>query len=73
MLPDFMKILLKVRATREFCLKLSAKRNHESCGLGKRTDVKLGEVPCCSPGVAIRSVKRYDLVKIKPTQSEAEH
>ena len=24
-------------------------------------------------GVVIRSVKRYDLVKIKPTESEAEH
>ena len=24
-------------------------------------------------GVTIRSVKRYDLVKIKPTESEAEH
>ena len=26
-----------------------------------------------SDGVVIRSVKRYDLVKIKPTESEAEH
>ena len=24
-------------------------------------------------GVVIRSVERYDLVKIKPTESEAEH
>ena len=24
-------------------------------------------------GVVIRSVKRYDLVKIKPTESEVEH
>ena len=26
-----------------------------------------------SDGVVIRSVERYDLVKIKPTESEAEH
>ena len=26
-----------------------------------------------SVGVIIRSVERYDLVKIKPTESEAEH
>ena len=40
-------------------------------GVGVRVGVKVGVG--VGVGDVIRSVKRYDLVKIKPTESEAEH